>query len=677
VSVLFRLDKKMKLDFFKQEKFKRRIIKTAKVLLVLLIFGIILTFIGVEYSAKPKFCITCHYMQPYYDGWKTSTHNMVPCVDCHYPPGIQSEIRGKFEALVSVAKYVTGTYGKSRPWVEISDQSCLRSDCHDKRLLRGKVSFGNILFDHTPHLTEMKRGKKLRCTSCHSQIVQGVHMTVTNTTCFLCHFKEVEGGRPLGGCPSCHGAPSSVVEYQGIKFDHKETVRLGIDCMKCHLNVVQGEGNVSRERCFNCHTEPERLEKYEDVFLMHMYHVTNHKVDCLRCHDDIRHKMVSMTKSIEVDCSSCHPGHHSAQKELFIGTGGRGIEQMPDPMFLMRVSCTGCHISHKGDKLKGTSAFASPAACVSCHGGNYGQILEEWKKIVGQALSQIIPALNRFEAELKGTPVKGEVYLKGKELLEEAKHNIDLVREGKGAHNIKYSIHLLEIANQKLKQGMKVLGSKYQVPALALPSITPKSECYSCHIGIETKTVEAFGRTFPHQAHLVKANLPCGNCHSNERKHGELILTQESCNNCHHGKRQDCQSCHPVQEMFRKGFKVLDYDSIPSPMPDLGCRDCHPEIKFQETASIVRTACTNCHEKDYIEIMDNKQKEVKAELEKIKEFVQLKKKEKLNSEQKEKIDYIQEGLDLMEKDKSSGGHNQNLDERLIEDVKKVMKDLER
>jgi nitrate/TMAO reductase-like tetraheme cytochrome c subunit len=666
----------MRLDFFKQEKFKKRMVRAGKVLLALLVFGVILTFIGVEYSAKPEFCITCHYMQPYYDGWKTSTHNMVSCVDCHYPPGIESELRGKFEALVSVAKYVTGTYGKSRPWVEISDQSCLRSDCHEKRLLQGKVSFGNILFDHTPHLMEMKRGKKLRCTSCHSQIVQRVHMTVTNNTCFLCHFKEVEGEIPLGGCPSCHGAPTSVVEYQGIKFDHKEAVKLGIDCMKCHFDVVQGQGNVSKERCFSCHTEPDRLEKYQDVLLMHMSHVTSHKVDCLRCHEEIKHQMISMAKSIEVDCNSCHPAHHAAQKELFLGTGGKGAEQIPDPMFLMRVSCTGCHISHKGDELKGKTAFASPAACISCHGSNYGQILEEWKRVMSNTLSQISPILNQAESELKTTATKGEAFLRGKALISEAKSNIDLVKEGKGVHNIKYSIHLLEVAHQRLRDGLKALGSKYQVPALTLPSITPKTKCYTCHLGVETKTVSAFGLTFSHQAHLVKANIPCGSCHSNEKVHGELILSKESCTSCHHIKREDCQACHPVQEKFRQGFKLLDYDLIPAPMADLGCKDCHLGIEFQQTARIVRDACVNCHDKDYIQILDEQQQEIKKRMQEIKDLIsQSEGKRKLSSEQQKKIDYIQERLDLMEKDKSFGGHNYNLNERMLEDIKGVIKDL--
>ena len=65
------------------------------------------------------------------------------------------------------------------------------SGCHETRLLQGKVKFKRFYFDHKPHLTELRRGKKLRCTSCHSQIVQGDHMKVTESTCFLCHFKEI------------------------------------------------------------------------------------------------------------------------------------------------------------------------------------------------------------------------------------------------------------------------------------------------------------------------------------------------------------------------------------------------------------------------------------------------------------------------------------------------------
>src|SRR3972149_3316671 len=35
-----------------------------------------------EFSTSPSFRARCHLMKPYYQAWKTSKHNHVPCVDC-------------------------------------------------------------------------------------------------------------------------------------------------------------------------------------------------------------------------------------------------------------------------------------------------------------------------------------------------------------------------------------------------------------------------------------------------------------------------------------------------------------------------------------------------------------------------------------------------------------------
>jgi len=123
-------------------------------------------YLAVQVSSQPRFCGSCHYMAPYYQSWRTSTHKDVACVECHIPPGVQSEIRKKYEALSMVTRYFTGTYS-TKPWAEVDDQSCLRSGCHETRLLLGKEVFHGVLFDHQPHLTEMRRDKRLRCTSCH------------------------------------------------------------------------------------------------------------------------------------------------------------------------------------------------------------------------------------------------------------------------------------------------------------------------------------------------------------------------------------------------------------------------------------------------------------------------------------------------------------------------------
>ena len=184
--------------------------KAKKGILVLLLQGgIILAVLGaagtvgfLEYSAQPGFCDNCHNMVPYYQSWLNSSHNTVACIECHYAPGIKAEAMGKVQAANQVVKYVTRTF-EEKPWAEIEDAACTREGCHIEQKL-GVVSFEGVRFDHAQHLGELRRGKDLRCTSCHSQIVQGEHLTVTPTTCNLCHFKDRPVGQPLGGCLGCH-----------------------------------------------------------------------------------------------------------------------------------------------------------------------------------------------------------------------------------------------------------------------------------------------------------------------------------------------------------------------------------------------------------------------------------------------------------------------------------------
>ena len=90
-------------------------------------------------------------MEPYYKSWQESSHNDVPCIECHFAPGFGSKIRGKMLGLVQLAKYVTKSEGP-RPAAEVPDASCLRSGCHETRLLSGRVEYQGIHFDHAPHL---------------------------------------------------------------------------------------------------------------------------------------------------------------------------------------------------------------------------------------------------------------------------------------------------------------------------------------------------------------------------------------------------------------------------------------------------------------------------------------------------------------------------------------------
>ncbi len=249
-----------------------------------------------EVSASPQFCNSCHIMRPYVAAWKVSRHGDVKCVQCHYPPGFRDTLWVKFQAMSQVAKWATATYS-SKPFAEVEDASCFRSGCHSRAALerRGTLRFGRgIAFDHRPHLALTTSGGPLRCTSCHSQIVVERHFEVNTATCFLCHFKGTRTARaltPVAGCTACHEPPKRDIRLGSVTFNHEDVVKRGVACEKCHLNVVQGQGDAPRERCFSCHNQAEKIARAGDTAFIHAAHVARHTIGCLRCHGEVKHRL--------------------------------------------------------------------------------------------------------------------------------------------------------------------------------------------------------------------------------------------------------------------------------------------------------------------------------------------------------------------------------------------------
>ncbi|MBI5376200.1 MAG: response regulator [Candidatus Schekmanbacteria bacterium] len=421
----------------------------------------------IQFSMSPTFCNSCHIMRPYYDMWKNSRHNTVACVDCHYPPGFREEIKGKFQAATQVVKFLTGTYS-TKPYAQIEDASCLRTGCHATRLLSGKVLFKKgIVFDHTPHLTQMRGGIKLRCTSCHSQIVQGSHIAVTETTCFTCHFNGLEKDPSLwetqAKCTICHEIPTQDIQFESITYNHQDFAGKGVACQKCHLEVVKGLGEVPKEFCVTCHGEPERLAKYNDFEFLHKHHVTDKKVECTRCHTEIKHSVKTSVKPLEYSCDICHKDKHTGQKELYMGISGRGVEKMPSPMFIAQVDCIGCHVNK--DKVNDHTQFdgftlrPSEDGCISCHGNDYKGILKDWKDSVNAQLKETKALLSQIAPLVGGAPDNI------KKLYDDAKYNIEFVEYSKGVHNIDYAIALLDKSKEYINQAREMLFKKSQKSA--------------------------------------------------------------------------------------------------------------------------------------------------------------------------------------------------------------------
>ena len=278
-----------------------------------LIVLIVLIAVGYKFSETATFCGLCHTMDVYVDSWKASKHNFVSCTDCHYEPGFLNHLKGKWrDGQVSLVLFITGKRSP-KPHAEISDASCLQEGCHRREDLKQKMIFKNVAFDHGKHLEELRRGKKLRCTSCHAQIVQGAHLTVTETDCFICHFYKAglqgeEECLSCAECGSCHVQPKGDLEVKGVKFNHKKYIERGVLCVECHGGINKGDGAVPDNKCIECHGELELLEtKYSSEFI-HRMHVTDHKIECYRCHTEIRHEIGEMPTMAQFpgSCERCH-----------------------------------------------------------------------------------------------------------------------------------------------------------------------------------------------------------------------------------------------------------------------------------------------------------------------------------------------------------------------------------
>ena len=342
------------------------------------------------YTSRSEFCNSCHIMEPYYKSWEESSHAHVACIKCHFPPGAAEKLRGKMLGLIQLAKYVTRSQGP-RPVAEVSDASCLRSGCHETRTLAGQIDFHGIPFDHTPHMEHILRGKKLRCTSCHSQIVQGEHITVTTSTCFLCHFKDGHFNEGLGACTRCHQIPEESYDLGGgVQFTHELAYERGTDCRNCHADLIRGTGAAALRNCQTCHNRKIDLEKINDHELMHQLHVTDHKIACSDCHDAIEHSLQpELITHAASDCASCHPNHHREQVNMLQGMGAETMPGTPAVMLTARVECRACH-RVKQVSPTGTILWkASSDVCTACHTPEVAEELQAYHVEMKDSLEEL------------------------------------------------------------------------------------------------------------------------------------------------------------------------------------------------------------------------------------------------------------------------------------------------
>ncbi len=202
--------------------------------------------------------------------------------------------------------------------------------------------------------------------------------------------------------------------------------------------------------------------------------------------------------------------------------------------------------------------------------------------------------------------------------------------------------------------------------AIPLPRIaeTSHSTCNKCHRGFLDSEIKIYSIDFPHRRHLPRA-VTCNYCHLNKNKHGEIILDRARCIGCHHKKTEsECATCHRIQHRFIKGSALAGEVGESDPMAgEVGCTGCHENIAQGHFPQKIRQSCLSCHGPGYDEIVEQWQSEISERIRRAKRHLLVLRakfrhlKTDVPKEIASKVKAAETMIDLVERDKSMGGHN--------------------
>jgi hypothetical protein len=320
-------------------------------------------------------------------------------------------------------------------------------------------------------------------------------------------------------------------------------------------------------------------------------HIAEHNVECQQCHTEIQHKVVALEETLQLDCSNCHVGAHRTQQALVAGSGGHGVDSNPSRMFLARVTCESCHALPGEIPGHENVSVAGEATCLSCHGVEFAGILPGWLEEMATRTESVAGALARVRRALGPGPGAA-----ADSLLRAAQDNLDLVRIGKGAHNVPYADELLRAAVRLAREAAQAGGADPRLASVNLGRPMEAGSCQSCHFGVDGGGIVRWqGRSFPHRRHTVNAGLDCQACHTPMSDHGGLTLTSTAtCDNCHHisDSPRACGFCHSEPAGDTLSFAGRSFLHDPHLSMGFGCDACHQAPSM----AVSQESCAGCHE---------------------------------------------------------------------------------
>lgn len=260
---------------------------------------------------------------------------------------------------------------------------------------------------------------------------------------------------------------------------------------------------------------------------------------------------------------------------------------------------------------------------MACHGPSYLPIYRSWTAGLTQRLDGLRTEVQTATAVLASHDGKSAA-------LADVQSNLALLERGKPIHNPRYALAILQKGHDDVVAALTDAGQP--APPTPWTAAPYQSECLQCHFGIELLSVDAFGKTFSHTPHTVKARLRCTACHGDLSNHGTVKLhSADDCTHCHEKithpmdvAAEECLSCHtadigpvsdkvnfPHAQHIELGLdcglchtgvankRHRDFARSPQALPKLGhefCSTCHAgDVPAPDGTPPEGADCTKCH----------------------------------------------------------------------------------
>lgn len=453
-----------------RSRLRRFVRRAGAALLILLVVGGGAMASMEYYTSRPRFCGSCHIMQPYYDSWSADAHATkanARCVDCHYAPGEQHTIKAKMRGLSQVVTYFSGRAGGRRPRPHVQDSSCLREGCHKTPDFIDKpYAVKDVKFVHNKHLqpdTAIVQDNRQQMSALQQRLTTAMDPAtferVDRLTVQLEDPNELqETVRRMLEPTGQTGLLQATVDYvTRVRRDIRyRQVADNLRCTTCHAFTGGKEHfttrtstcyachftgqpfNTDTGECLKCHNPPQIEVPVHDKTLSEtvgaarkagtMDHslIIEKKVDCRSCHADL----VKGTGRVTRDrCAACHDlAKYFTQFDEALSP--QTVALLHDKHVAdLYAACTDCHdpIEHQlkpRNAMQMAGGFLEPIRenCAHCHPNHH---LFQVEMLTGQPPAPIPPgganAMFGSRVNCLGCHTRSTVDLKGTAVIEATK----------------------------------------------------------------------------------------------------------------------------------------------------------------------------------------------------------------------------------------------------------------